>query len=446
MNGTWLSYSFFWSIWLLVPILLDGLFVLMGAVGALIFHLKRKTVPELDFAPKVSVVIPVKNGEKMLEACIRSVASQNYPAKQLEILVIDNGSTDRSFEVFQGIKNIEQRMVWHSITGRGKAWAINSGIYLSQAQYFINIDCDLVLEPDAVNNAVAYLEAHEDVGTATGYLVILPQDEKVSTSRKMLAQVEFMEYASVFEVGRANQTLLNALFTLSGAFTVFRRNVLLKTFLYNQDTVSEDTEMTFQLYSRASEYRIVLLHDAIAYLQPTESWKKLYSQRVRWQRGALEVCSLHQELMNKSLLKIRGVSLLRLLLVDHTLSLPRLVWLVLLPMLVNFGYQPSMIFASYIMMYVFYLIVEIIWWLTAAVYARKEVRKRILNSYRILPLMPFYRIITFLFRVSGFIYAIKEPFTWTVSNPMEQLETLWKDMKTELHRIFTLVKNNLTGS
>ena len=217
----------------------------------------------------------------------------------------------------------------------------------------------------------------------------------------------------------------------------------MKTFLYNQDTVSEDTEMTLQLYSHAADYRIVSLQDAIAYLHPIDSWKDLYAQRVRWQRGQLEVCALNQDLVNHSMWKIKGVSLSRLLLVDHTLALPRLVWLVLMPLLVNFGYQPSMIFGSYLVMYVFYLMVDIIWWLTAAVYAKKDVRKRILDSFRLIPLMPIFRIITFIFRVSGFIYAINESFSWTVMNPIEQLETLWHDIQAGIETIQTRVKSFL---
>ncbi|MBN2048205.1 MAG: glycosyltransferase [Anaerolineaceae bacterium] len=416
-----IAYSIFWVVWLLVPILIDGISIVTGVIGKLLNHASTRETKALEYFPHVSVIVPVLNGEKTLEDCIRSIAAQDYPLENIEVMVIDNGSTDNTFGVFQQLSDLDLRVTWHSIVGRGKAWALNSGIYLSQARYLINIDCDLKLDPNAIRSALRYMEHHQDVGAATGYLSILPPPEEASRSRRMLANLEFIEYAAVFGVGRSYQTQLDALYTLSGAFSIFRRDVLLKTFLYNPDTVSEDTDLTFQLYARAGGQRIVSLQDAIAYLHPIESWEKLYSQRVRWQRGQLEVSALHDELVKRPWWKFRGLSPSRSLMIDHTLALPRLIWLVFLPVLADFGYSPQLIFTSYVVMYLFYLAIESIWWLAALRYALPEIRQRMIRGIKYLPLMPFYQVILFLFRVSGFIYAINEPFEWQVANPKEQL-------------------------
>ena len=134
------AYVIFWIIWLLVPILIDGITVIFSFFGAFLNHRNFNTNQSLHFYPKVSVVIPIKNGAATLEACIRSIAAQKYPPDRLEIMVIDNGSTDDSFKIFNTITDIANRMTWHSIIGQGKAWALNSGVYLSQSQYFINVD------------------------------------------------------------------------------------------------------------------------------------------------------------------------------------------------------------------------------------------------------------------------------------------------------------------
>ncbi|HET59781.1 MAG TPA: glycosyltransferase, partial [Chloroflexi bacterium] len=242
------AYIIFWIIWLLVPILIDGAIVFFSFFGAIRNHHTFRKQQPLPFTPQVSIVIPVKNGAHTIEACIRSIAEQNYPHDALEIMVIDNGSTDDSFAVFNAIDDIENRITWHSIIGQGKAWALNSGVYLSQAQYFVNVDCDLVLAPDAIRNAISHMEGNPDIGAATGYLVVSPPDRQATNNEQLLAKLEFLEYVTVFGVGRAYQSQANALFTLSGAFSIFRREVLLRTFLYNQDTVSEDTDLTLQLY------------------------------------------------------------------------------------------------------------------------------------------------------------------------------------------------------
>jgi putative glycosyltransferase (exosortase G-associated) len=427
------AYIIFWIIWLLVPILIDGAIVFFSFFGAIRNHRTYRKQQPLPFTPQVSIVIPVKNGARTLEACIRSIAEQDYPPDALEIMVIDNGSTDDSFAAFNAIDDIENRITWHSIIGQGKAWALNSGVYLSQAQYFVNVDCDLILAPDAIRNVISHMEGNADIGAATGYLVVSPPDRQATINEQLLAKLEFLEYVTVFGVGRAYQSQVNSLFTLSGAFSIFRREVLLRTFLYNQDTVSEDTDLTLQLYAQAKEYRIVTIQNAMAYLHPTENWSKLYSQRVRWQRGELEASALHLNLVRRTIWQLKGISLKRTLLVDHTLALPRLIWLVFLPILTSFGYSGSMIFLSYLFMYAFYLFIELIWITTAYLYAVPTVRTQIKEYLLMIPLMPIYRIIIFLFRVSGFIYAINEPFSWAVPNPIHQLGDALNDLRNHLN-------------
>ena len=71
-------------------------------------------------------------------------------------------------------------------------------------------------------------------------------------------------------------------------------------------------------------------------------------------------------------------------------------------------------------MYLFYLLVEFFWFGTAYLYAVPEIRAMLKENFLFIPLMPLYRILIFFFRVSGFIYAIKEPFSWKVSDPFQQ--------------------------
>jgi hypothetical protein len=85
-----------------------------------------------------------------------------------------------------------------------------------------------------------------------------------------------------------------------------------------------------------------------------------------------------------------------------------------------------MIFLSYVVMYLFYFAIELIWLGTAYLYAPPDVRKIMKDYLLLLPLMPLYRITIFLFRVSGFLYAINEPFSWAVPNPIHQLQDAWK--------------------
>ena len=151
------------------------------------------------------------------------------------------------------------------------------------------------------------------------------------------------------------------IYTLSGAFSVFRKELLLQTGLYRNLTVTEDTDLTFELHERYEGWRIACVSSAIAYVHPIESLNALYAQRVRWQRGQLEVSARHVELMQQPMWLLRSFSLARTLLVDHTLAFPRVVWTFLLPVLALFGYPLSLIVMAFLVLYGFYMLIDIAW-------------------------------------------------------------------------------------
>ncbi|RME45568.1 MAG: glycosyltransferase, partial [Chloroflexi bacterium] len=321
-----LLLGLFWSIWLLAPILVDGLTALANLSGALAMRRRwRGHAQPLDYAPFVSIIVPVYNSAQTLEPCLRSIAAQDYPRSRMEVLLIDNGSTDRSFDVFSRLQGeLGLRMAWHSIINQGKAWALNAGIHIAGGRYVFNVDSDVVLAPDAVRRIVERLEAAPELGAVTGAVEVLPPPPGASRLQRILAGCEFFEYLTAFHVGRQFQTVVDNLFTLAGAFSVFRREVLLRTFLYSQATVTEDTDLTFELHARFPNYQLGCVSEAVAYTHPTESLSALYAQRVRWQRGQMEVCARHMLLLKQPFWRLRGFSPARNLLVDHTTAFPRL--------------------------------------------------------------------------------------------------------------------------
>lgn len=212
------SFAFFWGVWLLVPILIDGSSVFFALIGTLLYRARFKKRHELKHYPFVSILIPVYNCEEFLFDCLASLAHQSYPLNKIEVIVLDNGSIDRSLKQFDKARKSKLNLSWHSIVGKGKAWALNSGIHLAQGEYIINIDCDLRLDRHSILNAISYLEEHKDIGAATGYLVISKPKTGVAPRHKVLAGLEFLEYCTVFGVGRSFQSVFDSLYTLSGAY------------------------------------------------------------------------------------------------------------------------------------------------------------------------------------------------------------------------------------
>ena len=426
-----IAFAFYWGVWLVVPILIDGFTTVVSLTAVLIARARRALHehPPPDYYPLVSIIVPVYQSADTLEACLRSLAAQDYPSVRMEVLVIDNGSTDDSFAVFARLqRDLPLRLHWHSIINRGKAWALNAGIHLTQGEFVFNVDSDVVLAPQAIRRVVETMAAEPDLGAVTGAIEVLPPGEGLGGLQRALAECEYFEYITAFHVGREHQTLLQNLYTLSGAFTAFRREVLFKTYLYSNETITEDTDLTFELYERALDKRIGCVSSAIAYVHPIESLGALYSQRVRWQHGQIEVSARHQGLLKGSFWRISGFSPARVLAVDHTLAFPRLVWTFLLPVLALFGYSLAMVLMAWVVLYAFYLLVDLAWVGVAWLGTNAEARRRLRQIWWLLPALPLYRMLIFWFRFSGFLHAVAEPGVWRAPNPVEQLRRAYAQL------------------
>jgi len=119
---------------------------------------------------------------------------------------------------------------------------------------------------------------------------------------------------------------------------------------------------------------------------------------------------------------LRGFSPARTLLVDHTLAFPRIVWSFLLPVLALFGYPLSLIVMAFLVLYGFYMLIDLAWVAVAWLGVDRPARQRLLNFLWLIPVMPFYRMVVFWFRISGFLHAVAEPGTWRVQDPLVQIE------------------------
>lgn len=121
---------------------------------------------------------------------------------------------------------------------------------------------------------------------------------------------------------------------------------------------------------------------------------------------------------------------------DHTLAFPRIVWTFLLPILALFGYPLSLIVMAFLVLYGFYLLADMAWVCVAWLGVDKPARQRLLNFLWLLPAMPFYRMVVFWFRISGFLHAIAEPGTWRVQDPLVQIRQGLADLDQSMGNIF----------
>lgn len=432
LDKTYFNLILFWGIWLIIPLIMDGIPGFFIALNLFTTQFKAKKQKLLKSYPMVSVIIPVYNSASTLEACIESVTKQKYPRNKIEIFLIDNGCTDNSFQVFCKAHNAHpDSQMWWLTSGNGKVRALNKGLYLSKGDYLINIDSDGILHEDAIFNMIYDFEQDHTISAMTGAILINKDTitkDKHKKFLKLIQKCELYEYLEAFLIGRSYESKRNNMFTLAGAFSGFRRSAIVKTNLYNAETLGEDTAMTFEIKTSLNG-NVKLCPTAYFFTDSIESVDKLYLQRQRWQCGELEVAALFQrQKISKKLRRMITVTLIK----DHTFLFSRMIWFFGNIYLVASSYPLYIILGSNLLIYLMYSLISLCNFIVINKYIKnlKEYKSSYRRNFLLVFLMPLYRIFTFFMRALGAINAMDEESNWNR-----------KSFKTEMLEISNYIKS-----
>lgn len=249
-------------------------------------HVRRLTTyrpgaPRLrEVTEPVTVLVPAHNEEAGIAATVRSLLASAYPS--LEIVVIDDGSTDRTAETARQIGDPRVTVVRQSNTG--KAGALNTGLGYARCGVVVMLDADTVFEPDALYRLVQPL-AHPAIGAVSG-------NTKVGNRRGLLGRWQHLEYVLGFNLDRRMFEVLECMPTVPGAIGAFRRDALMGIGGVSDDTLAEDTDLTMALW-RAG-WRVVYEETAVAWTEVPGTLGQLWQQRYRWCYGTLQSMWKHR--------------------------------------------------------------------------------------------------------------------------------------------------------
>lgn len=407
----------FWITWALIPIVVEIIPSLISAMRLLrqSKHLKQLEAPAK--LPFISIIVPVYNSEATLFACLQSINDSTYPNRNMQIVLADNQSTDDSFGAYARAQNHFNLNMQLMRTAQGKAKALNGAIYQCIGTYIINIDSDGVLEKHALMNMVLQFENDIDLAALTGTILTQRSQIKRTKSRwlRFLQKTEYFEYAQAFLSGRTIESNKNELFTMSGAFSAFRKSTLVDTFMYNTDTVGEDTDMTFQVRQRLKQ-KVMLCANAIFYIEPLASLEQLYKQRQRWMRGELEVSKeyMHQ---HATLGNFFNNFLVRRMMIDHTFVFPKMIWMFASVVLLFFRYSPVVLGLSYVVIYLLYVFVSLVNYVSVErLLLRFPDELRFYRHIRwVVWSLPLYNFFVSWIRLVGVINSMSLPGVWNTS-------------------------------
>ena len=441
----------FWAAWIIIPVMME-IVPSLGSVFVLIKkHIFHKEIIKPAIDPEISLIIPIYNSMDTLEQCVRSIDESDYPDERIRIFLVNNQGQDDSFQVFCDCqqKYPQLQMQWLNAK-QGKSKALNMALFNSEGKYIIHIDSDGLLERSALRNMVYRFEADQTIECMTGVILADPKQVQAypPVLPRILRKVEFMEYAQAFLAGRNYSAEVNAVYTLSGAFSAFRKSAVLKSQLYNTDTICEDTQITFQM-KYLQKTKVGICEDAIFFVDPIEDMDKLYTQRQRWQRGSLEVSHLFlkDKLKARNMLTNVGV---RTLLYDHTFAFPRMIWYLALICLLCMNYSFAQIGYSTLFLYGLYVLIGVFYYISTVGFLKnfKEIRKYYAKQWYVIPVLPIFNLMVFFIRFAGVINSINTDSAWKTRNFTQEKEsfvqTVAKDFSVVGHflgRIRDFVNN-----
>ncbi len=276
-------------IFLVGDLLMTGRLLFIGAAAVYDrVHEKifGKPAEVASYKPKVAVLIPAYNEEKVIERTIRAALNSNYP--NLRVIVIDDGSKDRTLEVARDAFAAEEasgQVLILSKRNSGKAEALNYGIeHIGDAELFVGIDADTVIAPDAISRLVPHF-INPKVGAIAG-------NAKVGNRVNLWTRWQALEYITSQNFERRALDVLGAVSVVPGAIGAWRVSAVREAGGYHVDTVAEDADLTMALLRRG--YRVEYEDMALAYTEAPTNANGLMRQRFRWSFGILQAVYKHR--------------------------------------------------------------------------------------------------------------------------------------------------------
>ncbi len=237
-----------------------------------------------NLTPKVSVVVPVKNEEDLIRACIESIVKQTY--RNLEIVVMDDGSTDGTTDVLRRLKDEYGIQAYRMPKNVGKKKAIEAAVRHTTGDIFAFVDSDSVLLPDAIEKLVAAFNAHPDAGAVSAH------GRALNASKNTLTRIQDTWYEGQFRLSKGLESAYGAVTCASGCLAAWRREAIgpylhdwaTDTFLGEEFRFATDRQMTGYVLggelAKNRKKRAALATDGGTKEAPRE-WKVLYSESAK---------------------------------------------------------------------------------------------------------------------------------------------------------------------
>ena len=235
---------------------------------------------EFDF-PACSILIPAHNEEKVIGPTIEAMLRLKYPREKLQILIINDGSTDATKEIIESYVKADSRVELFNIPerdgGKGKSRTLNLGLKAARGEIIAIYDADNTPEENSLRYLAAQLLLHKELGAVIGKFRTVNKDKNWLTR---FINIETLSFQSMLQAGRWQ---MHNIATLPGTNFVMWKWLIDDLDGWDEEALTEDSELSIRIYEEG--YKIKYIPYAKTFEQEPESWKVWIKQRMRWVRG-----------------------------------------------------------------------------------------------------------------------------------------------------------------
>ena len=269
--------------WILLISLTIILYFNFVTIPLVIYHKfreqKQANLP--PYLPSISILIPAYNEEKVLSRTIETVAETVYPDK--EIIVIDDGSTDRTYQIAQSFSHRGVKVIRRP--NGGKASALNHGLLFAKGEIIVIVDADSRVCKGTLVDLVQPFRDPE-IAAVAGNI-------KVLNRKNMLTRCQALEYVASINIFRRALDVFGSVTVVPGALGAYRREALVSGGLYDPDTLVEDFDVTIKALKSGKV--VQASSSAVSYTEAPQKIVDLVKQRLRWYRGNFQTLWKHHD-------------------------------------------------------------------------------------------------------------------------------------------------------
>src|SRR3989344_4485762 len=262
---------------------------------------------EADNFYDISVVIPAYNKESCILDTINAVKNIDYPKDRIEIIVVDDGSRDKTAEIARKIEGIR---FFEKGYNSGKDDTVNFGVKNAKGEIIAVIDDDSYTEKDSFKKMIGYFD-EPGVGAVTASCF-------VKNTGKLIEKLQAIEYLLI-AFGRKILDFVDSVYVTPGSLSMYRKKLLVEVGGFDKNNITEDIEIAWKILKNKYKNRMCL--SAKVYTDVPDTLKKWWRQRLRWNIGGFQTVHKYRDSFFKKSLNMFGLFVLPRFFISHVLSI-----------------------------------------------------------------------------------------------------------------------------